>query len=78
VVEALKAGVKKQVGVIVDSVSEVQDISEESMEGPPEFGGEVDRSLITGLAKIGKKIVILLNIDRILFEEAVEEAAGVI
>lgn len=70
VVEALKDGVTKQVGIIVDSVSEVLDVAKSAMEVPPEFGGAVDRSLILSMAKIEDKIVILLNIDRVLFDEA--------
>lgn len=68
VVEALKEGVTKQVGIIVDSVSEVLDVARVDMEPPPEFGGAVDRSLILSMAKVDAKIVILLNIDRVLFE----------
>lgn len=69
VVEALKEGVTKQVGIIVDSVSEVLDVAQDAMEPAPEFGGAVDRSLILSMAKIETKIVILLNIDRVLFDE---------
>ncbi len=68
VVEALKDGMEKQVGVIVDGVSEVLDISQEQIEPAPEFGGSVDRALILGMAKIESKIVILLDIDRVLFD----------
>lgn len=73
VVEALKNEEKKQVGIIVDSVTEVLDISQDVMEPPPEFGSVVDRSLIVALAKVKKTIVILLNIDRVLSEEVLEE-----
>lgn len=73
VVEALKEGVTKQVGLIVDSVSEVLDVAQSQMEPPPEFGGALDRTLILSMAKIDAKIVILLNIDRVLFDEDCEE-----
>jgi len=69
VVEALKKGVEKQVGVIVDSVSEVLDIKPEEIESTPDFGGAVDRELIQAMAKVRNLIVILLNIDLVLFDD---------
>ncbi len=71
VVESMDEGVEKQVGVIVDSVSEVLDIAQEVMEAPPEFTGEVDSSLMMGMAKVEGKIIILLNIERVLFGDKI-------
>ena len=76
VVEAMHEDVKKQVGIIVDSVSEVVDISGESMDAPPDFGVDINRSLITSIAKIGDSVKILLNIDRVLFDRALAELTG--
>lgn len=73
VVEALRDGEKKQVGIIVDSVTEVLDITRSVMEPPPEFGSAVDRSLVMALAKIKSSIVMLLDIDRVLSDENLEE-----
>lgn len=70
VVEALKKGAKKQIGIIVDSVSEVVDIAEEAIEPPPEFGSSVDCSLIMAMAKMDSRIIVLLNIDMVLFQDA--------
>ena len=75
VVEALKEGETKQVGIIVDSVSEVHDIPQSVMEPAPEFGGSVDRSLMMGMAKLEGKIVILLDIDSVLFDPSDSAAA---
>jgi purine-binding chemotaxis protein CheW len=55
-----------QVGVIVDSVSEVTDIKGEDIEEAPNFGQEIDTNFIMGLGKTKKKIVILLDIERVL------------
>jgi len=55
-----------QVGVIVDSVSEVTDIKGEDIEEAPSFGQEIDTSFIMGLGKTKKKIVILLDIEKVL------------
>ncbi len=53
-------------GVIVDSVSEVLNVSAEQLEPTPEFGASVSHEFILGLAKLDKNVVILLDADRIL------------
>ncbi len=58
-----------QVGVIVDSVSEVTDIKGEDIEEAPSFGQGVDTNFIMGLGKTKKKIIILLDIERVLTTE---------
>jgi purine-binding chemotaxis protein CheW len=55
-----------QVGVIVDSVSEVTDIKGEDIEEAPNFGQDIDTNFIMGLGKTKKKIVILLDIEKVL------------
>jgi purine-binding chemotaxis protein CheW len=55
------------VGMIVDSVSEVLNISEAEIEPAPSFGGkEVDSENLLGMAKIKGKIKILLEVDKII------------
>ena len=53
-------------GVVVDSVREVQDIGRESIEPPPEFGCAVPLDYIQGMGKVKDKVVILLNIAHVL------------
>ena len=53
-------------GAIVDEVSEVLDISWEQIEPSPDFGMEVDTAFILGIGKIGKMVVLLLDIDKVL------------
>jgi purine-binding chemotaxis protein CheW len=61
-----------QVGIIVDSVSEVTDIKGEDIEDAPSFGQEIDTSFITGLGKAKDKIIILLDIEKVLTAEDLE------
>ncbi len=63
-----------QVGVIVDSVSEVTDIKGEDIEEAPNFGQEIDTRFIMGLGKTKKKIIILLDIERVLTTEELKMA----
>ncbi len=72
VVEGLKDGVEKQIGIVVDAVSEVLEITKESMSPAPDFGGSVDQSLIMAIAKVEMKIILLLHIDKVLFDEEID------
>lgn len=56
-------------GVIVDAVSEVLDVRAEQVEPAPAFGTEIDTAFILGMGKIADKVVILLDIDRVLSTE---------
>jgi purine-binding chemotaxis protein CheW len=55
-----------QIGVVVDSVSEVLNIKGEEIEDTPTFGTSVDTAYILGMAKMEKGVKILLDIDRVL------------
>ena len=60
------------IGLIVDSVSEVSDITGEEIENAPSFGQGIDTSFIMGLGKVKDKIIILLDIDAVLSTEELE------
>ena len=60
------------IGIIVDSVSEVSDISGSSIEEAPSFGQGIDTSFIMGLGKVKDKIIILLDIETVLSSEELE------
>ena len=61
-----------QIGVVVDHVSEVVNIRGDDIENTPTFGASLDTSFILGMAKIGKSVKILLDIDRVLRGEELE------
>ncbi len=54
------------VGLIVDSASEVIEIPKEFIEDTPELVGNIDQSNISSIGKVNERIIILLNISRIL------------
>ena len=62
-----------RIGIVVDFVSEVANIKAEEVEDAPTFGSQLNTEYILGMAKIGKGVKILLDIDRIL---AVEDLDG--
>jgi len=53
-------------GVVVDAVSEVVTIQENETEDTPDFGTSLDTHYILGMAKVGNRVKILLDIDRVL------------
>jgi purine-binding chemotaxis protein CheW len=53
-------------GVVVDRVSEVLDVAEADIEEPPSFGVDLDTSFILGMGKAKGKVVILLDIKKVL------------
>ena len=53
-------------GVVVEDVAEVVDIPYDVIVDPPEFGSGVDTEFLVGMGKIADRVVILLDIDRVL------------
>ena len=53
-------------GIIVDEVSEVLDIAANQIEPAPSFGTTVDTEFILGMGKVGNKVIMMLDVDRVL------------
>jgi len=77
IVEAGVGGDHTVMGVVTDTVSEVMGLSPRDIEAPPPFGTPVRGDYLKGLGKIGKKFVLILDIDRVLSAEDLPEAAEV-
>lgn len=75
VVEILGAAGAIPIGIIVDSVSEVLNISGEDIEPTPTMGSSLDTQYILGMAKVKGKVKILLDIDRVLSTDEVSSLA---
>lgn len=60
-------------GAIVDEVSDVVAFSEGAIEATPEFGTSVDTSFITGVGRVDDRVVLLLDIDKVLTTGELEE-----
>ncbi|MBN2754730.1 MAG: chemotaxis protein CheW [Candidatus Goldbacteria bacterium] len=76
VVEIMKQKEPVQIGILVDSVSEVMDIAGADIEATPSFGVELDTNYILGMAKTRGTVRILLNIDRVLTNEELESVGN--
>ena len=67
VVQVTQDSLTVTMGVIVDEVSEVLSFTQDQIEPAPNFGGGMDEiEFITGMGKLGKKVLILLDADRVL------------
>jgi purine-binding chemotaxis protein CheW len=53
-------------GIVVDGVSEVLNLSGQEIEDTPDFGEDIGGDYLLGMAKVKGKVKILLDIDRIL------------
>jgi purine-binding chemotaxis protein CheW len=72
VVQVEQSGQALQVGVIVDGVSEVLVVQESDVEDAPRFGDETEIPYILGMAKVKGKVKILLDIDKALALDGVD------
>jgi purine-binding chemotaxis protein CheW len=80
VVAQVKAadGQSIQMGLIVDSVEEVNQLSAQEIEPTPEFGTKIDTTYLLGLAKVKGQIKTLIDIDKVVAPEAVKEIAATV
>lgn len=62
----------RSIGIVVDAVSDVVDVDNDSIKPPPAFGTALDASFILGLASVGSKMVMLLDADRLLSQEELD------
>lgn len=59
------------VGLIVDAANDVLDLDEDIIEPPPEVVGELEAEYIEGVAKLNQRLLILLNMSKVLTKEDV-------
>ena len=62
-------------GLVVDSVSDVLTLPAESIQPPPELGMRQEARFVRGMAKVGERLAILLDAERLLrFDDGVKSA----
>lgn len=64
-------------GIVVDTVSEVMDISGESIEETPSFGTKLNTDYILGMGKVQGGVKILLDIDKVLTSDEMKQLSKV-
>ena len=66
IVEVDFDGQRTVMGVLADAVSQVMDLTPADIEAPPAFGTAVRVDYLQGMGKVGKKFVLILDVDRVL------------
>ena len=66
------------VGLMADAVSEVVDIAADAIEPPPPFGTHVRIDFLTGMGKLDGRLVLVLDIDRVLSPVEIEQTIDAI
>lgn len=59
-------GESRLMGMLVDTVREVLDIPESSIEPTPQFGCSVPLDYITGIGKVKDKVVVMLDTQKVM------------
>ncbi|MGO8763762.1 MAG: chemotaxis protein CheW [Limisphaerales bacterium] len=72
----LPDGKNVQMGLIVDSVDEVINLTTDDIEETPDFGGAISTEYILGMAKVKGTVKTLLDIDRVMDSDTLKKAAA--
>ncbi len=54
------------VGIVVDSVSDVMELAPENLKAAPEIDSSIDSSAVVGLGSVGDRMLILLEIEKLM------------
>jgi purine-binding chemotaxis protein CheW len=54
------------VGIVVDSVSDVMELSADSVRAAPDIESAIDNGCILGLGSVGERMLILLDIEKLM------------
>jgi purine-binding chemotaxis protein CheW len=65
---------RRDVGVVVDAVSDVVDVQANEVKPAPDLGSQVNTEYIQGLATIAERMVMLLDIDRLIGADIMDAA----
>lgn len=57
------------VGIVVDSVSDVMELPAENVKAAPEIESVIDSSAVVGLGSLGERMLILLDIEKLMSGE---------
>jgi purine-binding chemotaxis protein CheW len=61
------------IGVVVDAVSDVIDVEKKNIQSSPNFGAKVSTEFITGLVSVNQRMVMLLDVDKLLRLDGVDD-----
>jgi len=66
------------IGAVVDSVSDVVTLAEDAIQPAPQFEASLDARFITGLANIGDRMLIVMNMEALMSNAEMGMLAAVV
>ena len=66
IIETQFEGQNATIGIVADAVSQVMDLAADDIRAVPEFGTRIKVDYLLGMAQLGKKFALLLNVDKVL------------
>jgi len=73
IVKVVSGAKERVLGMVVDAVSEVYNINESDLQPAPNMEGAISVDFVRGLATIEDKMVILLDINKLINEGVLQE-----
>ncbi|MCC5796136.1 MAG: purine-binding chemotaxis protein CheW [Methylophaga sp.] len=71
IVLKLEGDAQRTVGVVVDAVSDAEDIALKDIKATPNLGSAVNTKYIKGIANVDDELLMLLDIDKLLSLESI-------
>lgn len=66
---------RRLAGIVVDAVSDVISLAPDQKRNAPEFEGQANRQFIQGLAQVDEKLLVLVDVDKLVNHETLAQAA---
>ncbi|GGC97105.1 chemotaxis protein CheW [Pontibacillus salipaludis] len=66
-----------EVGLVVDAANDVIDIPGGTIEPPPEVVGTLDADYISGVAKLERRLLILLDLEEVLSDQEMKQLQSI-
>lgn len=77
ILEAQHEGEPHDIGVMVDMVKAVLHIPQADIEPAPSFGARLRADFISGMAKLGDELAIVLDVEKVLSVDELSALAGI-
>lgn len=77
IVEMASGGDRIVIGIVADEVRQVIDLVPMDIEAAPSFGTKVRVDFLRGLGKVGKKFILILDVDCVLTTEELDNIGSV-
>lgn len=68
---------EKNIGMIVDMVSEVIDISDDKIDNTPDIVRDISNEYVKGIIKLNDRIIIFLDTEKVLSKEQIIEMESI-